>query len=321
MASSTSGQWRPTASRFALEARARMLGDIRQFFSDRDILEVETPTLSAAGNSDPNINVMAVDGCPTPYLRTSPEYALKRLLAAGVGDIYELGRVYRASESGPMHNPEFTLLEWYRVGWQYLSLAAEVIELLEHCGHGHFRGWPRQFRTYRELFLEVIGVDPLHCDESELALCAADRGIHSEALNHQQWLDLLMAEVIQPQFEGEIFTIVHEFPPEQAALARITCGPDPVAQRFEIFAGPVELANGYQELDDAVEQERRFERESSLRSLRGEDSAPIDRRLIAALESGLPECTGVAVGVDRMLMLLLGVDHIQMVLSFASDRA
>jgi lysyl-tRNA synthetase class 2 len=284
-------------------------------------MEVETPTLSSAGNSDPNIQIMTVEGRTVRYLRTSPEYAMKRLLAAGLGDIYELGRVYRESESGPWHNPEFTLLEWYRPGWDYLDLAAEVISLIKHCGPEQFSNWPVQTVSYRELFTTGIGLDPFNCDESDLAACASERGINALGLTQQEWLDLLLSEVVQPQLEAESFTIVHDFPPATAALAKIRQGPCPVAERFEVFAGSVELANGYQELTDAAEQLARFERENHLRSIRGELVAPLDKALIDAIKHGLPECAGVAMGIDRLLMLMLGVEHIKMVLSFSSDRA
>ena len=155
--------WRPGATRFALEARARLLTDIRRFFTDRDVMEVETPVISRAGNSDPNIESMTLDSDPAGYLRTSPEYPLKRLLCAGLGDIYELGRAFRRGEQGRWHNPEFTLLEWYRLDLPYLELAKEVIELVRNCGHGQFDHWPVQQTSYRDLFLQHTGLDPWFC--------------------------------------------------------------------------------------------------------------------------------------------------------------
>ncbi len=298
-----------------------MLSDIRHFFSERNVLEVETPVLSRAGNSDPNIRSISTDSPRKKYLRSSPEYAMKRLLASGHRDIYEMGRVFRAGESGRYHNPEFTLLEWYRQGWNYLDLADEVIELIRVCGHGQFDGWPVNRVTYRELFQQETGLDPFYCNESELASCAIERGILSAPMGHNEWLDLLLSELIQPALPGEAFTVLHDFPPEQAALARIRPGNSPVAERFEIYLGQMELANGYQELTDAEEQLDRFQREAKLADSRGEERTALDMNLIAALNHGLPECSGVALGVDRLLMSYLKLDRIDAVLSFSAERA
>ncbi len=312
--------WRPGASRHAVEARAELLASIRSFFASRRVMEVETPVLSRAGNSDPNIQSISTDGMPKRYLRTSPEYAMKRLLAAGFSNIYELGRAFRAGEKGRSHNPEFTLLEWYRGGIAYLDLASEVCELIRFCGNGQFEDWPQQRVSYRNLFLEHIGLDPFTCGETDLSSAAAERGIHAGSLSQQEWLDLLLGEVIEPALPGETLTIVHDFLPEQAALARIRPDDPAVAERFEVYLGQVELANGYQELTDGEEQLRRFERETRLRSARGEETAPIDSQLIEALRQGLPECSGVALGVDRLLMAILKLDQIDAVLTFSADR-
>jgi lysyl-tRNA synthetase class 2 len=298
-----------------------MLSDIRHFFSERKVMEVETPVLSRAGNSDPNISSISTDSSRKKYLRSSPEYAMKRLLASGHRDIYEMGRVFRAGESGRYHNPEFTLLEWYRQGWNYLDLADEVIELIRICGRGQFDGWPVNRVTYRELFQQETGLDPFYCNESELASCAIERGISSAPMGHNEWLDLLLSELIQPALPGEAFTVLHDFPPEQAALARIRPGNSPVAERFEIYLGQMELANGYQELTDAEEQLDRFQREAKLADSLGEERTALDMNLIAALNHGLPECSGVALGVDRLLMSCLKLDRIDAVLSFSAERA
>ena len=284
-------------------------------------MEVETPILSQSANRDPNIRNMSTDSSRKKYLRTSPEYALKRLLASGHRDLYEMGRVFRAGESGRYHNPEFTLLEWYRLGWNYLDLADEVIELVRICGQGQFDDWPVNRITYRDLFQKETGLDPLYCNESELAGCAIERGITAAPMGHSEWLDLLLSELIQPTLPGEAFTVLHDFPPEQAALARIGPGNPPVAERFEIFLGQMELANGYQELTDAEEQLERFNREAKLAESRGEENLPLDINLITALEHGLPECSGVALGVDRLLMSCLKLDRIDAVLSFSAERA
>lgn len=311
--------WRPGASRFALESRARLLADIRAFFTERRVLEVETPVISPRGNVDPNIQ--SVTTGHGGYLRTSPEYAMKRLMAAGLRDIYELGRVFRAAEKGRHHNPEFTLLEWYRSGMTYLNLADEVVELVRHCGHGQFDSWPVQQISYRELFRGQTGLDPWFCDESELSACAAERGLYAGPMEIQQWLDLIMAEVVQPALPGEHFYVVYDYPPEQAALSRIREDDPPVAERFEVYLGQIELANGYQELTDADEQLARFERENRQREARGDKPIRIDSLLISAMRHGLPECSGVALGVDRLLMAISKLDHIDSVLAFSANRA
>jgi lysyl-tRNA synthetase class 2 len=313
--------WRPAASRLAIEARARLLADIRSFFAARKVLEVETAILSQAGNTDPNIACIRTDAAPPQFLRTSPEYAMKRLLAAGLTDIFELGRVFRAGESGSWHNPEFTLLEWYRKGWDYHQLADEVVELVKHCAPERFGHWKTEHITYRELFLRHTGLDPFLAEESEWAVLAAERNIRAEPMEAQQWQDLMLTHVIQPAMDAESITVLLDFPPEQAALSRIRPGSPAVAERFEVYLGRAELANGYHELQDAGEQLERFERENRLRAIRGEEPVALDYRLIEALRHGLPECSGVALGVDRLLMRITDMESIEAVLTFPRDRA
>ena len=313
--------WRPSASRLAIETRARLLADIRAFFAARGVLEVETAILSRAGNTDPNITSMRTDSAPPWFMRTSPEYPMKRLLAAGSPDIYEMGRVFRATECGAWHNPEFTLLEWYRKGLTYLELASEVIDLVKHCSGGQFVDRKVERISYRDLFLCHTGLDPYLADESEWALLAQERNINAGQMNQQQWQDLVLTHIIQPALHAESITVVFDFPPEQAALARIRDDTPAVAERFEVYLGQAELANGYQELGDATEQLQRFESENRLRSLRGDEPAAIDYHLIEALQHGLPECSGVALGVDRLLMKLMDLDAITTVLAFPHDRS
>lgn len=315
------GAWRPTANRQRLQARARLLADVRDFFTRRGVLEVETPTLSAAGNSDPGIAQLRTDDAR--WLRTSPEYPMKRLLAAGSGDIYELGRVFRAGEAGAWHNLEFTLLEWYRVGWRFDQLMDEVAEFIAHCGDPRGRRWRVRKVHYRDWVQAGAGVDPLAADADAIRHAIASRGIDAPLrdLDRDGLLDLLVSHVVQPAMSEDTLTLVSHYPASQAALARL-CDDNPqVAERFEAFLGPVELANGYGELTDAREQRRRFETENRRRAAEGRHPALLDEALLEALEHGMPDCAGVALGLDRLLMVLEGVGRIEDVLAFPASRA
>ncbi len=315
----TSDNWQPTASMARLKARANLLQNIRTYFSIQQVMEVETPILSSAGNTDPEINSIRTQN--GNYLRTSPEFALKRLLAAGSGDVYELGRVFRAGESGRYHNPEFTMLEWYRAGYNYHQLMDEVATLVRICGQGKFDKWREERFSYTQLFLQHLDIDPFTADEQTLSACAKKNGIDDIELNRKQWLDLLISLVIQPALPEKCLTFVYDFPQDQAALARIRPGSPPLAERFELYLGRTELANGYQELTDATEQQQRFEAENDKRHKRGQEVYELDQHLISALQHGLPECAGVAMGVDRLLMAIDELDSIDDVTAFPYSRA
>ncbi len=311
--------WRPTASPQYLKARAKLLQGIRSYFSDQSVMEVETPLISMAGNTDPEIQSVRTDD--GGYLRTSPEFPLKRLLAAGSGDIYELGRVFRAGEVGRNHNPEFTLLEWYRITFSYHQLMDEVAALVVYCGQGKFDHWSQQKLSYREFFQQYLGIDPFTADIDELVSTAKEHGISDIELGRRQWLDLLISHFIQPALPDTQLTFVYDFPANQAALANIRQDTPPVAERFELYLGRTELANGYQELTDTAEQQRRFEYENSQRKNRGEPVYAMDENLLAALTHGLPKCAGVALGVDRLLMAICGADSLDEVVAFPFSRA
>lgn len=316
--------WRPTADTRALRARAGLLDFIRHFMALRGILEVETPILSHAGNSDPAISQLRTGEPLMLWLRSSPEYAMKRLLAAGSGDIFELGRVFRRGESGRDHNPEFTMLEWYRVGWRYDDLADETADLAMACGAMHGQQWTRSKVTYGELFQRHVGLDPHQATVGAMKKAAERHGIRvnqPDALLRDGWLDLLISHLVQPALPPDAVTLVLDYPASQAALARIRPGEPPVAERFEVFIGSRELANGYQELTDAVEQRQRFEHENRHRAATDSTPVPLDERLLAALDAGLPECAGVALGVDRLLMACLDSVTIGEVLGFPLDHA
>ena len=311
----------------ALHRRAALNAGIRAFFAERGVLEVETPILSVAGNTEPNIESFHslftghVDaGSPQRWLRTSPEYPLKRLLAAGVGDCYELGRVFRNGEAGGRHNPEFTMLEWYRVGWDDRRLAIETADLVQRALAQVGRQAQVLTTTYRQLFLDVLAIDPHAAPVEQLQAPLADVRIDGEGLNRDDWLDLLMTHRLQPIFPRERITIVHDWPASQCALARIRPGTPPVAERFELYLGGYELANGYHELNDAAEQRSRFERDNRLRASRGLPQPPLDEALLQALPM-LPDCAGVAVGVDRLLMAMADTPRIADVLAFDFARA
>lgn len=320
--------WRPSAAAPALRLRARLNARVRAFFAERGVLEVETPVLSRAGNTEPNIASFALefsgrtDGAPrTRWLRTSPEFALKRLLAAGVGDCYELGRVFRDGEAGGRHNPEFTMLEWYRLGWDHLRLLDETVALVREALALVGRDAAPQVTTFRDLYWQRLQLDPFTAGIETLRNALGEVAVDPEGLTRDDWLDLLMTHRLQPAFAADTLLAVHDWPASQAALARIRPGDPPVAERFELYLGPLELANGYHELTDAGEQRARFERDGRVRAARGLPAVPLDAALIDALAHGLPACAGVALGVDRLLMALLGTGRIADVLAFDFARA
>jgi len=322
--------WRQNASVEALRLRAQLYAALRGFFAERGVLEVETPVLSRAGNTDPNIASFSLefsgrtDGAPrTRWLRTSPEFPLKRLLAAGVGDCYELGRVFRDGEAGGRHNPEFTMLEWYRVGWDHLRLVEETIEVAGLALSLVGREGRVERTSFRALYHDRLGLDPFSADVAELQAALGDVQIDPAGLTRDDWLDLLMTHRLQPSFPPDQLLAVHDWPASQCALARIRNDGDgaPVAERFELYLGALEVANGYHELADAAEQRARFERDVAVRASRGQVAPPVDEGLLAALDAGFPHCAGVALGVDRLLMAMLGTDRIADVLAFDFARA
>ena len=319
--------WAPNASRDAMRLRAWVNRLVREFFHARNVLEVETPVLSRAGNTDPNIASFHLEfsgrtvGAPrTRWLRTSPEFALKRLLAAGIGDCYELGRVFRDGEAGGRHNPEFTMLEWYRVGWDHLRLLDETAELVRAALALVGREASLQVLTYRDLYRDLLGIDPFTAGEDALRAALGDMQIDPAGLARDDWLDLLMTHLIQPTIPNNRILLVYDYPASQCALARVRAGDPPVAERFEVFLGPLEIANGYHELNDALEQRQRFEADLARRRARSAATPAMDERLLAGLPK-LPACAGVALGVDRLLMALMGTEKISDVVAFPFDRA
>ena len=325
----TDTDWRPAASLDRLRLRACILGRIRAFFSRLDVLEVDTPVLSPAASTDPALTSFktiyhgpgAVEG-DTRYLHTSPEFPMKRLLAAGSGSIYQVCKVFRDGESGAQHNPEFTLLEWYRTGFDHLDLMDEVEQLIADILLDIMPIHSVHHWCYRDLFNEIAGIDPLSTTAAELrSLMQSRHGVTAVGLadaDRDAWLDLAMTHVIEPRL-GKGLVFVRDYPASQAALARLRSGNPPVAARFEVYLNGVELANGFYELDDAVEQRQRFEKELELRRQAGDEMVEMDEHFLSALNAGLPECAGVALGLDRLLMLASGSSCVQDVIAFPFD--
>src|SRR5258708_18715366 len=286
-----------------------MLAAAREFFADRGVLEVETPVLSSAAVSDPQIESLAtqVGGMNArAYLCTSPEYAMKRLLAAGSGDIYQICKVFRDGERGRWHNPEFTLIEWYRLGFDDSALMTEVEALIGHLLAPR-RLEPAERLSYSAALQRHAGVDPHGASDSDRTEAARRHGIVCQAeLDRDAKLDLLMGLVVGPRLGLDRPCFICDSPASQAALARLNPGLPPVAARFELYLNGVELANGFHELVNAGEQRARFTRELSVRRARGQEESPLDERLLAALAAGMPDCAGVALGFDPLVAISPG---------------
>jgi lysyl-tRNA synthetase class 2 len=319
--------WRPTAAVPALRRRAAALQFTREFFRERGVLEVETPALVNTPVTDVNLGSarVVVPGREAPlFLHTSPEYAMKRLLAAGSGDIYQICHVYRGAERGRHHNPEFTMLEWYRLGFSLEDLMAEVAELVRGLLGEAGAGLPVEMLSYREAVLRHAGLDPLDAADAELRGAAQSLGLDARAAaaaGRDELLDLIVGAGVGPALGTDSLVFMHRYPASQAALARLDSRDPRVALRFELYHRGVELANGYHELASSTEQRRRFDADQQARRARGLDVNALDDRLLAALEHGLPDCTGVALGFDRVLMLAMGATRIDDVLAFPVERA
>lgn len=315
--------WRPTASPRARRARARLYQAVRAFFAERGVLEVDTPALSAAATQDVALASWQAEGPGSlaGFLNTSPEFSMKRLLAAGSGDIFQMGHVFRADELGPWHNPEFTLLEWYRLDFDDQRLMQELeafIFSMAAVDADWLAPEPAvESFSYRALFEARLGVDPLRASVDELAAVADAIGIViAGELDRDGWLDALMALHIVPSFPSGRLTFVHHFPESQAILARADPEDPGYARRFELFWGGIELANGFHELAAVTVLDERVRRDREKRLAAGLPLPPVDERFRAAMVAGLPDCAGVAVGLDRLLMCLLGARRIAEVLDF-----
>ncbi|WP_182034899.1 elongation factor P--(R)-beta-lysine ligase [Vibrio diabolicus] len=314
--------WQPTASIDQLRQRATLIASIRQFFADRQVMEVDTPAMSHATVTDIHLHTFQTEFVGPGYadgsklfFMTSPEFHMKRLLAAGSGCIYQINKAFRNEENGRYHNPEFTMLEWYRVGFDHHKLMDEMGDLLQlvlKCGAA-------QRMTYQQAFIDVLGVCPLEGSMAELKTAAGKLGLSDIAEPEEDrdtLLQLLFSVGVEHKIGQDVPAFVYDFPASQAALAKINPQDHRVADRFEVYFKGIELANGFHELDNPKEQLARFEQDNAKRLDMGLKPQPIDYHLISALEAGLPDCAGVALGIDRLIMLALGCDHIDQVTAF-----
>ena len=314
--------WSPNTTQKTRQARAQMLQDIRAFFLQRQVLEVETPALSQAANTDPFISSFRTDNVEkSRYLHTSPEYPMKRLLAAGSGDIYQISKVWRKEESGNNHNPEFTMLEWYRVDFSSKQLIQEVIELLHSL-------IPKLKETvhfsYEQLFLEKFSINPHIVSKEVLANCvqANISGLEPGNLERQSLLDALLTHCIEPDFVDDRISVIYDYPATQAALAQIRNQEKyPVAERFEVYLGQLELGNGYKEETSHLKNKQVLQAENKKRIDSGLAAMPEDQLFLEACKAGVPASAGIAIGLDRVLMCITGEKSIQKVINFPWDKA
>lgn len=316
--------WKPNTTLETLKCRAALVNTARQFFQDNDYLEVDTPCLSLSTTPDPNIESFSTQFNNTHYfLHTSPEFPMKRLLAAGSGAIYQICKVFRKGEAGRNHNSEFTLIEWYQPGMSYRELMEQVDKLIRLLLKNKLALNETVLFTYQQAFEKFAGFNPFTVTKQQLHTVISKNNIqlHKQTLTHDAYLDLIISVIIQPNLPKNKPVFIYDYPATQAALANIRKGEINIAERFELFINGLELANGYQELLDASEQQQRFENENKQRLAAGQQAIPIDANLIEALQQGMPVVSGVAVGLDRVLMLATGKDSIQDVIAFTTDKA
>lgn len=315
--------WRPRSGPDIARLRASMLDRARRFFRSRGVLEVETPALSRAAVSDPHIESIAaslsLDRHNAYYLHTSPEYCMKRLLCAGYPDIFQICKVFRDNEAGRFHQPEFTMIEWYRLNFDLDGMINDTLEFVADIFDDERLQPAPLYLSYRDAFLQFAGCDPFTCDVATLSgIAGADAALRASIGDDlDAWLDLVLGEKVVPQFAADKLTVLFHYPLSQAAMARPSQADANTAERFEVFLGQHELANGYVELTDAGEQVRRFSRDQLQRKTRGQAQRPLDNAFLAAIGNGLPQCAGVATGFDRLLMIRAGSDDIRQVQTFA----
>lgn len=325
MLTSEKKAWQPSANIENLLKRAKIIAEIRRFFTDRGLLEVETPVLSEFGVTDLHLSTFSTEFIApfdalskTLWLSTSPEYHMKRLLAAGSGPIFQISKVFRNEEAGNRHNPEFTMLEWYRPHFDMYRLINEVDDLLQQI----LDCLPAESMSYQFAFQEYVGLDPLSATRKELMEVARQQNfIAEEDEDRDTLLQFLFSEMVEPKIGLNAPVVIYHFPSSQAALAQLSPEDQRVAERFEFYYKGVELANGFHELTDADEQRRRFEQDNRQRQKVGLPLRAIDERFLGALQAGMPNTAGVALGVDRLVMIALGVETIKEVISFSIENA
>lgn len=323
--------WQPTLTWEYAQERALILQRIRQFFAERNVIEVETPALSLGTVTDVHLEAFScrynfLSHCSENqfvnlYLQTSPEFHMKRLLASGYGCIFQIAKAFRHEEAGRFHNPEFTMLEWYRLGFDHFDLMKEVAELLTII-----LGCKETTQvTYQQLFINLVGIDPLTANRNELIFIIEKNGKLSDWLTMEQDNDILLqfifSEIIEPKIGNITPCFVYNFPRSQASLAKISSEDNRVAERFECYFKGVELVNGFNELTNYESQYKRFQEDNKQREEKKLPEKPIDKHFIAALSQGLPQCSGVALGVDRLVMLALKAEHIEKVVSFPIENS
>jgi lysyl-tRNA synthetase class 2 len=316
--------WQPTATRDVLVQRAQALARVRKFFANRSVLEVDTPVVVNAPVTDVHVHSAEVRFPDAPdlfYLHTSPEFAMKRLLASGSGDIFQVCHVARGLERGRQHNAEFTLIEWYRLGYSLEQLMDEVEALARAVLGPVATSMVRERISYGQSFQASFGLDPLTASLDELRAVAKREGFDQPAAERDELLEFLMGAKIGPTLGRNALTFIHRYPASQAALARLDAEDPRCALRFELYCEGIELANGFHELASASEQRARFEHDLAARHRRGLRADKMDERLLGALAAGLPDCAGVALGFDRLMMLLAGALNIAEVIPFPIERA
>jgi len=323
--------WQPTLSWQNAQRRAKILQQIRQFFAERNVTEVETPALSLGTVTDVHLEALtcrynflansSVKESKPLYLQTSPEFHMKRLLASGYGCIFQIAKSFRHEEAGRYHNPEFTMLEWYRIGFDHFDLMDEVSDLLKivlNCGQP-------SLKTYQDIFVEHVALDPLVASRDELIALIRSKNKLSDwlvtELNNDILLQFIFSEIIEVNIGKSAPCFVYNFPQSQASLAKICPDDNRVAQRFECYYQGVELVNGFNELTESKNQLQRFQKDNENRKVQGLEEKTIDGKFITALSHGLPQCSGVALGIDRLIMLAMKTDHIEEVITFPIERA
>lgn len=322
--------WQPTATWATLRQRARCLAATREFFATRGLLEVETPALVQHAVTDPQLQNLPVHhrSGRELFLHTSPEFHMKRLLAAGAPDIWQLAHVFRDGEAGRHHEPEFALIEWYRHGFSLRQMADETCALIEHLADSmpatdRVPRSPPVHWSYRQLFEATLMLDPLAATAAELEAAARSLlggrialSTDPDSDDASLWLDLLMTHVVQQRLSSTFLAVVSGYPADQAAWARLDPADPRVAERFEVYLCGIEVANGYHELRDPAEHRRRLATDRARRLALGHPEVMPDTRFLAAIDHGLPDCAGVAVGLDRVLMVLAGLPDLQSVVAF-----